>query len=54
MRVTYKGRKHRTDATGEYDPESGKLVVKKGEHRFRKHCFISGGTFCQKNEARQY
>lgn len=30
MRVTYKGRKHRTDATGEYDPESGKLVVKKG------------------------
>ena len=23
MKVTYKGRKHRTDAVGEYDPESG-------------------------------
>ncbi len=30
MIVTYKGRKHRTDAVGEYDPESGKLIVKKG------------------------
>ena len=30
MIVTYKGRKHRTDATGDYDPESGKLILKKG------------------------
>ena len=30
MEVFYKGRKHRTNATVEYDLVSGKLIVKKG------------------------
>lgn len=30
MKVTYKGRTHRTDAIGEYNPESGELIVKRG------------------------
>lgn len=30
MKVTYKGRKHRTDATGDYDIDTGKIIVKKG------------------------
>ncbi len=30
MTVFYKGRTHRTDASGEFDPVSRKLIVKKG------------------------
>lgn len=30
MEVFYKGRRHRTIATGEYDSASGRLIVKKG------------------------
>lgn len=30
MKVFYKGRKHRTNAVGEYDQKTGELIVKKG------------------------